>query len=401
MALDPVSPDASALLVLDDDPAMGDLVVALAEELGYKASSVTHFAAFQAMYDASVDIVVLDLLMPDVDGVEVIRHLAANGCRSAVVLISAFDPRVLRTATQIAMGHGLRVVGSLTKPFGVDEFAAALRRARATRWGTRSREGRYTVSPEDLRHALRSNEVVPYFQPKVALGDSQIIGFEVLMRWNHPQRGLLLPEVFIELAESDLPLLEAMTERTVGQALRQVANWAQHGLNTMLAVNVSMRSLNHLDFPERLTAMIDAQGLSHSRMVIEVTESWLAEDLLTTLDILSRLRLKGFELSIDDYGTGYSTMEQLKQIPFSELKLDQSFVRGAADDSFSRIIVESTINMAHQLGLKVVAEGVETQEDWDFLVSVGCDAAQGYFISPAMPGAEVTAWAERWATMAH
>lgn len=382
------------LIVLDDDPFMAELVAAIAASCGYDATAVTAFDEFRRRYDDSVRVVVLDLLMPDVDGVEVLRDLAARGSRAALVLISAFDPRVLKTATQLAIGHGLRVLASLSKPFTHEALVSALERIGEADQAVAGTLGE-RMPVAELRAALDGHQLVPYYQPKVQLQSAVPVGVEVLVRWRHPERGLLQPHAFIATAERE-GLLEELTEQTVALALAQAVAWSGQGLELPLALNVSLRSLTRLNFPERLIAMTDRMGIAAERIVIEVTESWMAEDMLTAMDILSRLRLKGFALSIDDYGTGYSTMDQLRQMPFSELKLDQCFVRGAFSDPVARVIVESTVDMAHQLGLRVVAEGVETREDWDYLCSLGCDSAQGYFIAAPMDGASLPGWMAAW-----
>ncbi|HXH01922.1 MAG TPA: EAL domain-containing response regulator [Candidatus Competibacteraceae bacterium] len=382
------------LLVLDDDAATAELVAILAEQAGYSAQAATDFATFCRRFDECVELVVLDLLMPDVDGVEVLRYLAKHGCQAGILLISAFDQRVLKSATQLAQEHGLQVVGGLAKPFDHDELIRMLIRKRQSQPQSAGADDQHPAL-EELRRALDQEELVPFYQPLVEMRSARLTEVEALLRWQHPQRGLLGPELFISTAENS-DLLDRMTEQTITKALGQVVEWRSSGLEPKLAINVSMRSLNQLDFPERLLRLAGSLNVPTQNIIIEITESWLAENLVVALDILSRLRLKGFALSIDDYGTGYSTMEQLKRMPFSQLKLDRFFVRGAGSDPVARVIVESTITMAHRLGMRVVAEGVESREDWDCLAELGCDLAQGFYIAPPMPGAELADWLRHW-----
>ena len=206
---------------------------------------------------------------------------------------------------------------------------------------------------------------------------------------------MLAPSHFIATAES-CDLIGPLTASIIEKAFHQCAEWLDTGLRLKVAVNVSTRSLGNYDLPEWFEEQTRQAGILPHQVVIEVTESWLGKDQLAMLEILTRLRMKGFSLSIDDFGTGYSTMLKLKTIPFTELKLDQSFIRDAASDAEARYIVESSITLGQKLGLHLVAEGVERQEDWDLITELGCDEGQGYFIARPMQGKDVPHWLRRW-----
>lgn len=218
---------------------------------------------------------------------------------------------------------------------------------------------------------------------------------EALVRWHHPRDGLVFPDSFIALAEEH-GLIDALTHRVLAMALQQARQWREAGLTLQMAVNISMDNLAALDFPDVVVQMAQESETALSSLVLEVTESRLMKDLRAPLDILTRLRLKRISLSIDDFGTGHSSLAQLRDIPFNELKLDRSFISGADKDPSLRAIVEATLAMAHQLGMKVVAEGVEDRADWDFLRALGCDVAQGYFIARPMLGHDIPLWHQRW-----
>jgi EAL domain-containing protein (putative c-di-GMP-specific phosphodiesterase class I)/CheY-like chemotaxis protein len=218
---------------------------------------------------------------------------------------------------------------------------------------------------------------------------------ECLARWQHAQRGLLPPAAFIEIAEKN-GLIDELTLVVLRKAAAQLRNWQQEGLQIRLAVNVSMNSLRKLDLPEIFESIVHAEGVQPDSFVLEITESRLISDLTLTLDVLTRLRLKGFDLAIDDFGTGYSTLENLRKLPFSELKLDRSFVSGITNDKTKRAILESSVRLGKALNLNLVAEGVETREEWDLICAMGCHEVQGYFVTQPMQVEAVSQWIMDW-----
>jgi EAL domain-containing protein (putative c-di-GMP-specific phosphodiesterase class I) len=234
-----------------------------------------------------------------------------------------------------------------------------------------------------------------HYQPKVALSSGALIGVETLVRWRHPKDGLVFPDQFISTAEEH-GIIEQLTRAVLVSALRQARLWNDAGLRLHVSVNVSMDNLAALEFPDFVVHEADAAGVPVSSLVLEVTESRLMRDPLAALDILTRLRLKRIRLSIDDFGTGHSSLAQLRDIPFDELKVDRGFVHGAWGDDSLRAIVEASLNLAQKLGMTTVAEGIEDQADWDYLQSCGCDLAQGYFIAKPMRGPDLTRWLVSW-----
>ena len=246
-----------------------------------------------------------------------------------------------------------------------------------------------------MKRAITGGELVNHYQPKVELATGALVGVEALVRWQHPQAGLVFPDQFIAMAEAH-DLIDELTHAVLSAALRQEHLWQDAGLDIQVAVNISMDNLAALEFPDLVSQWAHEAGVDLSNVVLEVTESRLMKDVRAPLDILTRLRLKRVGLSIDDFGTGHSSLAQLRDIPFDELKLDRSFISGAAEDSALRAIVEATLAMARQLGMRSVAEGLETRADWDFLRALGCDVAQGYFIARPMPGSDVRGWRSGW-----
>jgi EAL domain-containing protein (putative c-di-GMP-specific phosphodiesterase class I) len=243
----------------------------------------------------------------------------------------------------------------------------------------------------ELRAAIEQDELVLYYQPKVCLRTGRCDRVEALVRWQHPQRGLVPPDDFIPLAEQT-GLIKSLTQWVIHSALRQCRVWLDEGLDISVGVNLSMRNLHDPDLVEQISQLLAATGVPAAALNLEVTESALMTDPLRALGSLARLRAIGVEIAIDDFGTGHASLSYLKQMPVEEIKLDRSFVRDMTSDKNDFTIVRSTIELAHDLGLRVIAEGVEDQETWDLLVKLGCDLAQGYHMSRPLPEAALRHW---------
>ena len=251
----------------------------------------------------------------------------------------------------------------------------------------------------EMRQALLRDEFVLHYQPKMTLPDNQLIGVEALARWNHPTRGLLSPGEFIPVAEST-GLIVPFTLHILRMALQQVAQWQEGEVPLSVAVNLSPRCLAEVDLPEQILAMLAAYGVAPSLLELEITENTLAHDPDRALATLTELHDAGIRISIDDFGTGYSSMSYLKRLPVSELKVDRSFVMGMLSNLDDGILVRSVVDLGHNLGLVVVAEGVEDQETLEALAAVGCDIAQGYHLARPMGVEAFDSWrAERTAQL--
>lgn len=384
------------VLIVDDDAEMAAVIAGALRRAGYAPTVAGGPGLVEPALRADAAIIVLDLLMPGRDGLQVLRDLAEHDCDAGILLISSVDTRILAAAERLATGRGLRLLGSLRKPFEVSELLDLVsmpvpeRPARPT---ATTQAPKFTA--QEIRTGLENDQFVVHFQPKISVTTLEFVAVEALARWAHPEKGLQAPGSFIDVAERS-GLIGSLTERVIHAAFHQCAEWLDSGLRLKVAVNVSTRSLGNYDLPEWFEEQTRAAGILPHQVVIEITESWLGKDPLAMLEILTRLRMKGFSLSIDDFGTGYSTMLKLKTIPFSELKLDQSFIRDAAVDAEARYIVESSISLGQKLGLHLVAEGIERQEDWDLITELGCDEGQGYFIARPMNGQDVPHWLRRW-----
>lgn len=392
--------DKSALriMLLDDEPFMLKLIGCLLENLGYTAvaAHTSGTVALDALADPAgpPDLILLDLNMPDMDGIEFVRHLVERSYAGSLLLISGEDERMLAAADKLVQAHKIAVLGYLAKPVTPQALAALLAKW-APPGSVRLRAAKAEYSADALRAAIASGELVNYYQPEVAVSDGRVVGVETLVRWRHPADGMVYPDQFIGVAEAH-GLIDALTRVVLHDALAQARAWRDAGLALRVAVNLSMDNLTTLSFADFVAEQAVAAGVAPTDMVLEVTESRLMADLRAPLEILTRLRLKRFGLSIDDFGTGHSSLSQLRDIPFNQLKIDQGFVHRAHADETRRAIVEASLGLAQQLGMEVVAEGVEDQDDWDFLRSTRCDLAQGYFIARPMPAAELPGWMETW-----
>jgi len=385
------------IFVIDDEPFVLRLLTQQLERLGY--SDVIAYESAQAALESlsigseSVGLIFLDLQMPDMDGVEFVRALARLGYSGGLILVSGEDERILQAAERLAKAQKLDVLGTLRKPATTDQLQKVLE-SNLLRAASAQRPRKIYDSAR-IRQAIESGELVNHYQPKVHVESGVVGGVETLVRWQHPQDGLVFPDQFIAVAE-DNDLIDALTRAVLVGAMRDAGHWREAGIDLQVAVNVSMENLRVLEFPEFVVQAAYDAGMPVSSLMLEVTESRLMNDAVAPLDILTRLRLKRIGLSIDDFGTGHSSLAQLRDLPFQELKIDRGFVHGASRDASLSAIFEASLDLAHQLGMKAVAEGVEDKDDWDFLRSAGCDVAQGYFIARPMAPAAVPAWLERW-----
>ena len=251
---------------------------------------------------------------------------------------------------------------------------------------------------DGFERALINNRLHMVYQPKVSLTDGSLRRVEALVRWDDPAHGMVPPSRFVPLAERH-GLIDELTHWGLRTALRQWLSWRDQGLDTCIAFNISALSLDQLDFPDLVERMCRALGVPTERLVLELTEG-ATQPLIKLMDTLTRFRIKGLGLAIDDFGTGYSTLMQLRLLPFTELKIDRFFITDAATSADSALIVKTMINLAHGLGLTCTAEGVETEEQLAMLRDLGCDVAQGYFLShplePTLLPKWIDEWAQRW-----
>lgn len=349
--------------------------------------------------ETPVDIVLTDINMPELDGMAFMRQLAESNYPASVIVVSGMDDAMRDSVSAMTKAYGLNVLGAMPKPLSRSKLLSLL--AQHALLGEKKTGGspQAVIPKEEIVLGLKHGEFVPYFQPKVEMSTGRVVGVEALVRWNSPTRGLLAPGAFLDAIET-LGLMDAMTWVVLAQASAVTNHWQKQGLLLFVSVNLSLTSLERVDLADRILDVVTKQGLDAASVILEVTESAVMNSIGPSLENLTRLRLHGFGLSIDDYGTGYSSLQQLARVPFTELKIDQSFVNEMVDRETMRIVVESSLDIARRLEMKVTAEGVETVEQWDLLRDMGCDIAQGYLIAKPMPADAIPLWASSWSLSA-
>ncbi len=403
-----IDKSAVNIMVVDDEPFMLKLNVRALANLGYSAVTTCEGAvrALEAIDCAAnpPDLILLDLNMPDIDGVEFVRHLVRRGYPGSLILVSGEDDRMLKAAERLVQAHQITLLGALHKPVQPEMLATLLAKwapaVLSEHWSPlglgEKVAAKKAYTAEAIGAAIANGELVNYYQPKVSLLTGHVVGVEALVRWRHPVDGMVFPDQFIGVAEEN-GLIGSLTRGVLVGALTDVRSWRREsGQAFSVAINVSMDDLASLDFADYVAGEAAAAGVLPKDVTLEVTESRLMQDLRVPLEVLTRLRLKRFRISIDDFGTGHSSLAQLRDMPFDELKIDRGFVHGAGADGTVRAIFDTSVLLAKQLGMQIVAEGVEDRADWDFVRRSKCDAAQGYFIAKSMPAEAVHEWIEDW-----
>lgn len=382
--------DTPVLIAFDDDTQILEIVSSIAEKAGYKPVTDTQpDRLLAALPTHKPRLIVLDLQMPRMDGIQVLRALAELEVTAGIVLLTGMDERTMAAAEGYAQSRGLNMIAMLQKPFVPEDLLAILQDA-----GDSLAE----LQPEHLRDAIINEELVVYYQPTIrrfADGSWDIAAMEALLRWNHPAKGLLAPDRFIELGETN-GLGSAMTDFVIQRGIEQLKGWQLLRINLGLRINISAGLIADLDFPDRLEATLSAHDIDPSLLTLEITETAMLGQNSDMFDIMTRLRVKNVNLAIDDFGIGYSSLTQLFAMPFNEMKIDKSLMIRTPQSKEASIMVAALVDLAHKLNLSVCAEGVETQEALRYLASIGCDSAQGFYISQPIPASQVKDVVQRW-----
>lgn len=388
------------ILVVDDSRVQRGGAIGYLRALGvtkiYEAADGSSALGLVSRLIQPPAIILLDLEMPGMDGIELVQRLAAENCRSRLVVFSSADSSLLQAIETMILELGLPLLGTVQKPLHQDALEAVLRDFGIHVDGRRGPApgGPPPVSADELTAALDSGLILPHYQPKIALRNGETQGLEALARWINPDGSTLPPARFIDVAEEN-GLIDRMTLVMLDQVLADLRRLRDANFFPVVAINVSAKSLSDRGFANEIMARVDASGVSPRSLVLELTESAVVSDIAAAIGTLGRLRLKGYGLSIDDYGTGFSSMQLLSRLPFTELKIERSFVRHANEKWNLRVILESALTVGHRLGLATVAEGIETTEELALLASMNCRYAQGYLFAKPMPAEAILDWRQQ------
>jgi len=385
------------LLTIDDDPTICRTVDLVAATAGFEARSTSDSAEFfRLVQEWQPTHLVLDLVMPGLDGLDVLYRLADMGTTAEVIVTSGQGIRVAEAAQRVAQELQLSTPGILPKPFTAQQLRHLLRLPQEEvppANPPRPAAAATNFNHQEIAAAVERQEFVAHFQPKVDCRSGRVTGLEALARWQRPQADIVTPECFIAKAEES-DLINALSYQVAEKALIWFGeNYPNSDLE--LALNLSGRAIARPSLADALSELCQREGIATGRVVLEVTETYAMADPAAALSLLTRFRMRGFQLSIDDFGIGYSSLAQLARLPFSELKVDRFFVATARASSESRKIVAALVSLARNLGLRASAEGVE--DDWtlDLLRDFGCHHAQGYHIARPMCPCETLTWLAR------
>ncbi|HEY9024875.1 MAG TPA: EAL domain-containing response regulator [Burkholderiaceae bacterium] len=392
------SPPVASVLVVDDSVVQRNQAVALCRELGvamvYEAASGAEALHLLEMLVLPPELMIVDLEMPVMDGLELIERLGQQKRAIPLVLASSRELALIQTVEAVARNAAIPVLGALRKPVDLAALRGAvdeIQRTRDVQARTDAEDAGEPVTAEALERAIALGEIDVHYQPKVDMATGLVRGVEALARWHRAGGAPVRPDRFVALAERE-GLILALTRGVMGRALAQAAHWNAHGLRLSMAINLSPALLDSGALVQEILDLLARHSLAAERVVFEVTEGCVVDCLGPALAVLARLRLKGLGLSIDDYGTGFSSLSQLARIPFTELKIDRSFVRDAWRRDNLRVILQSALDLARQLGLVTVAEGIETLEDWRLVQACGCNVGQGWLIARPMAARDFLPW---------
>jgi EAL domain-containing protein (putative c-di-GMP-specific phosphodiesterase class I) len=378
--------ESNHLLVIDDEPLMASVIGKVARLLGFDVITTDDPSDLRTRLRTwRPNVIVLDLMMPGLDGFEVLGILKEESSNARILIVSGLDRPMIDAARDLAIRNGLHIFGVLTKPFEIDALSGLLRAALS--------DGE-AVNAATLTQALVNGELYLEYQPQIDLRTRQPTGVEALLRWRHPRFGLVPPSAFLPLVEQQ-DLLAAMAIWVIGAALAQKHDWLDQGLDLDMAINLSARDFAATDIGGAVESACAEHAMTIEGITLEITETAATVNPGRIAAVAKRL--PGLRLSLDDLGTGYSSLLQFRQLPFAEVKIDQHFIKDCIASKESMIMVRAIIDLARQLGRRVVAEGVESAEILQALIDANCDAAQGYWISPALPGDRIPPWAAAWA----
>ncbi len=381
------------VLVIDDHRFQRSVLTRMLKAIGIanvlEAEDGAGALALVRAHRASLMLIVTDVDMPEMDGLELLRRLSEEAPQTPVAIHSALDRALLNSIEVMAAAYGVDLIGVLEKPATEEGLGVVV--ARALERTSTSKQIVGDADEAQLASALKQHEFEPWFQPKVDLRSGRVSGAEVLVRWCRLHAAPLPPDRFLNMIR-ERGMMRSLTLAVAARSAEYLAQVGERGNDFTLSLNVCPSLLDDPDFGASLAHALTQAGATPEEVVLEITESAAARNQGAALENLARLRMRGFDLAIDDFGTGYSSLAKLVRTPFSELKIDREFVAKLTDDPAARTLVESIIAIARRLGLRTVAEGIETEAQHEILLGLNCDMGQGYLFAKPMPASEWLEW---------
>jgi EAL domain-containing protein (putative c-di-GMP-specific phosphodiesterase class I)/ActR/RegA family two-component response regulator len=379
------------IVVIDDDIEIRSLTSVLLEKKGHRVEPFPSLGeASLHLESAKVELVVLDLNLGRRDALEVLQYLQRIKLTAPVLIISSCDARTASSVIKVGQASDLNMVGFLPKPLKLNDL---------TNWVAHLDRVNSPVSHESLNAGLANDDFFLMYQPKIDLASAMPVSVEALLRWRHPDLGIVPPDQFIRFAETN-GHIAPITWKVMEMAMTQLARWQNIGVNVTMAINMSAVLFSRTDVCEITSQLLAQHRFDHSLLTLELTETAKVGNLTLGLETMTRLRIMGVGLSLDDFGTGHASFTQLYQIPFSELKVDRMFVGKIHQDPNAHAIVRNIINLGQSLGMRVVAEGIENEQQQQMLIEMGCHQGQGYFIGKPMTAEDFEDWfAQRCAAL--
>jgi EAL domain-containing protein (putative c-di-GMP-specific phosphodiesterase class I)/ABC-type branched-subunit amino acid transport system substrate-binding protein/CheY-like chemotaxis protein len=369
------------ILIIDVDTDITDHLQEVAVRLGHHVTIESDSRQVEPLLTTVFDLIFLELCLPFLDGIQVMRILSEKKVSAALVLMSGCDKAVLNTAHELAEAHELNTMSPLSKPFkekAIEALISEVEQAKS-QWVNKPVAQRQ-MSSDDIRKAFDEDRVEVHYQPQLDVKMNRVVGLEALCRIRDNQNNLIYPDQFIDEVER-LGLIHELTLAVAIIAAQDYADLSAQYNGLTISINISTRDLDDLFFPDVLETIFAEHKINPNFVIIEVTEDILLQNLSVSLDVLARIRLKGFKISIDDFGKGSTSLDNLKYFPATELKIHREFIQSIGEKDKSHVLVKHTMELAHHLGLDVVAQGVENQDVLDWLIGQGCDLIQGYWYS--------------------
>jgi EAL domain-containing protein (putative c-di-GMP-specific phosphodiesterase class I)/AmiR/NasT family two-component response regulator len=381
------------VLVVDDSDVQRNHVMTMCLDQGVNSvvAAINGVDAIEKLMLNDFDLVFIDLEMPIMDGVELSRKIAKEKLAQSVIILSSKDPSLISSIGTMAESDGLNVLGTFKKPIQIKDLENSLNRLTSHGNANESHKIYNRLVKDDLLNGMKNQQITLFYQPKLTCKGLLLKGVEALARWNHPKLGFVSPVEFITAAE-EFGVISELTHYLFDIALKQKVQWGDHGINFHLAFNLSPLSLADNDLADKISNQVERHQIESKEIVLEVTENAISGEISTAIETLAKLRLKGFKLAIDDYGTGFANAQQLSRVPATELKLDRILVDNVATRPQQLAILKSTVNLAKELGLNTVAEGVENFDDFKLLLKLNVDLVQGYYFAKPMDANSLVHW---------